>query len=185
MAIHRHGLERYVVRVRVGAAANPSGKTVEISKTCNTRGQAERLEPQIRISIFKHGTWPPPPTPRTPTPFTSAQGTLVDALKEAWLFPAFPVRGWKAKKSGPALRDMARECIDHLGPMRLCADLTPDDIGRLVAIFRERGNKNVTIVRKLTALYRVLWHAERKGWIKDRSPLRPPEELRLNADAFE
>lgn len=185
MAIHRQGMGRYVVTVRVGATANPSGKTVTLSKTCNTREQAEKLEPQIRTSIFQHGTWPPPPIPIEPAPGTVGKGTLVDALKEAWFFPAFPARGWKAKRRGAAMRDMARECIDHLGPMRPCADLTPADVTKLISIMRARGNANSTITRKLAALYRLLWHAQRKGWIKDRTPLRPPEEWRLIAADYE
>lgn len=192
MAVHRRGLGRYVATVRVGAASNPSGKTVLISHTCNTLEQAKKAETEIRVSIFKCGTWPPRPVlPYAkdalplPSAFTPGKGTLVDALREAWLFPARPFQGWKAQKSGERCRLIARECIDHLGPMRLCSEITPDDIARLVATFRARGNADTTIFRKLNALYRLFWHAERKGWIRDREQFRPPEELLMSAADFE
>ncbi|WP_159953182.1 tyrosine-type recombinase/integrase [Rhizobium sp. 18065] len=167
----------FLVDVKVGPKENPTGKVVRVRSTCQDEITAKRLEAEIRAAIMKHGQW----TPNTPSAPTRSQGTLAAALEEAHTYPSGKRRGWKYQKAGHKQYARAEKCINLLGPERHCATVTTDDFDRLTQQFEALGNTSDTINYKLQALRRVLWHAQRKGWITHRplwdrpSPGQPRE----------
>lgn len=154
----------FQVDVKVSPKENPTGKVVRVRATSQDETTAKRLEAEIRAAIMKHGQW----TPDTISAPSRSQGTLAAALDEAWSYPTGRLRGWKYQKAGKTQYTRAESCIQFLGPARHCATVTTEDFEKLTKHFEKEGNASDTINYKIQALRRVLWHAQRKGWISYR-----------------
>ncbi|QIG74609.1 integrase protein [Rhizobium phage RHph_I20] len=160
----------FKVDVKVGAKHNPTKKEVRVRVSAKDMSTARRLEAEIRAAVMKHGVWnaeSASASAKASRPGKAA-GTLGAALEEAWNYPSGRNRGWKFQKSGKEQYNKAKMCIAVLGKDRHCATVTPDDLNDLVNTFAAKGNSNETITFKIQALFRVLWHAQRKGWITHR-----------------
>lgn len=154
----------YQVDVKVSPKENPTGEVVRIRTTSKDETTARRLEAEIRAAVMKHGHW----SPEAGSAPSKMQGTLSAALDEAWSYPTGRLRGWKYQKAGKTQYTRAESCIKILGPDRHCATVTTADFERLTKFFEKEGNSSDTINYKIQALRRVLWHAQRKGWITHR-----------------
>lgn len=160
----------FMVDVKVGAANNPTKEPVRIRVTAADRVTANRLEAEIKAAVMKHGTWSPEIAASAGKKSVSGKtpGTLGAALQEAWDYPSGKRKGWKYQKCGKHSYAKAKACVDFLGADRHCATITSDDIDKLTKHFIETGNTDLTITHKIQGLFRVLWHAQRKGWITHR-----------------
>ncbi len=169
MTIRKRG-SAFMVDVKVGASQNPTKREIRTRVTVKDMQTARRLEAEIRASIMKHGSWTPDTVEDMPKASrkSRAVGTLSAALEEAWNYPSGRNRGWKYQKAGEHQYNKAKACIDILGPERHCGSVTADDVEMLTTHFHKQGNAPSTINYKIQALFRVLWHAQRKGWITHR-----------------
>eukprot|EP01032_Pedospumella_encystans_P001141 gene1141-1324_t len=185
MTIRQRGAS-FQVDVKVGAKENPTKKAVRVRATSQDETTAKVLEAEIRAAVMRYGKW----VPNTPTAPSRQQGTLAAALQEAWVHPSGRNRGWKYQKTGKIQYDRAKQCVDLLGPERHCASITTEDYDKLTLHFEKSRNGADTITAKIQSFRRVLWHAERKGWIV-RRPLwdRPapgqPREFVFSPDMEE
>ena len=173
----------YQVDVKVSGKDNPTGEVVRVRATSQDETTARRLEAEIRAAIMKHGCW----SPEIGSAPTRTQGTLAAALEEAWSYPTGRLRGWKYQRSGKIQYARANMCIAVLGPDRHCASITTDDFDRLTRHFEKSGNTIDTINIKIQAFNRLLWHAQRKGWIQyrplwDRPSPTAPHDFVFDAD---
>ena len=173
MAVRPRG-SGYQIDVKVGAKDNPTGEKVRVRATASDETTAYTLEAEIVKAIRKHGAW----KPDTATAPSRSQGTLAAALEEAWSCPTGRKRGWKYQRSGKAAYAGAKACIDVLGPERHCATITIKDFDLLTLHFEKLGNATNTINVKIQSFRRVLFYAQRLGWIASRPawerPSAPP-----------
>lgn len=182
MTIRKRG-NSYMVDVKVGAKDNPSKEPVRVRITVPDLETARRKEAEIRSTVMNHGMWDESimVKPAHGNAKRQAVGTLKDALEEAWSYPSGRKRGWKFQKTGKIAYDLARKAIEFLGEDRMCVSIVADDIDRLVAHHTSRNLGNQSINLYVQAFYRLLWHAQRKGWITHRpiwerlSPGKPRE----------
>ena len=177
MSIRKRG-NSYMADVKVAGRLNPTGQEVRARVAFPTQLEAIRAEAIIRAEIMRLGAWTGE-TLEAARGVTTArsqknpaqrrkEGTLEAALALAW---DHPTRGWKhsrSARSGTQQHTNAKAVIDYLGPDRLCVEVTIRDFERAIEHLAGRGNSNDTITRKLQAFYRVLWFAQRQGWIKAR-----------------
>jgi integrase len=188
MTIRQRG-KSFMVDVKVLAARNPSSEDVRVRVTAKTRDDAIRLESLIRAEVMRTGRWSPQAddamSAARSTP-ARKEGTLKAALKWAW---DHPTKGWHLAKEASAegQRRNAQMVIDFLGEDTLCCDIGREDFERAATHFKAKGNSNDTVTRKLQAFSRVLWFAERKGWIKarpswDRAPSAPHRSFIFSPD---
>lgn len=154
----------FQIDVKVAARDNPTKQPVRIRAMAKDENAARRLEAEVRASIMQSGTWLPP---KSGSP-DRANGTLAAALEEAWNCPTGRRRGWKYQRTGREQYVKAKACIDHLGPARHCATVTTADFDALALHFEGLGNGSDTIAYKLQAFSRVLFYAQRLGWITHR-----------------
>ena len=184
MAVRPRG-SGYQVDVKVGAKDNPTGEKVRVRATASDETTAYTLEAEIVKAIRKHGAW----KPDTATAPSRSQGTLAAALEEAWNCPTGRKRGWKYQRSGKAAYAGAKACIEVLGPERHCATITIKDFDLLTLHFEKLGNATNTINVKIQSFRRVLFYAQRLGWIASRPawerPSAPPPREFIFSDDLE
>lgn len=168
MTIRQRG-NTYLVDVKVGAKECPTGEAVRVRVAAPDKKEAKKLEARIRNCILSYGAWDPKVDATAKAADKAGKkavvGTLTDALEEAWSYPSGRRQGWKFQRSGTIQYKRAKECVDLVGADRLCATIKPADFEFLTRHFLNAHQSNDTINTKLQCFFRILWHAERKGWI--------------------
>jgi len=182
MTIRARG-SSFQVDVKVAGKDNPTREVVRVRATAKDENTARRLEAEIRAAVMQCGHW----APNTPSAPSRVQGTLEAALQEAWSYPSGRLRGWKYQRAGQKQYDRAKACVDILGPSRHCATITTADHDNLTLHFERLGNGSDTLIGKIQAFRRILWHAQRKGWIThrplwDRPAAGQPREFMYTPD---
>jgi integrase len=166
MAVRKRGAA-WQVDVKVQGQDNPTGQLVRVRKDFASEREALRMELLIRAEVVRTGRWSPELEVEGVVKLKAkrAEGTLKAALTLAW---NHATKGWARTKDGAGQRRNAEMVIEFLGENTLCAEITHLDFDRAAAYFASRQNSSDTITRKLQAFYRVLWFAQRQGWIKAR-----------------
>jgi len=166
MAVRQRG-KTWQVDVKVQGQDNPTGELVRVRQNFKTEREAIRMELLIRADIMRTGRWSPELEVEGVVQLKNkrAEGTLKAALKLAW---SHPTKGWQHTKDGKGQHRNAEMVVEFLGEDTLCIEITHLDFDRAAAYFAEKHNSSDTVTRKLQAFYRVLWFAQRQGWIRAR-----------------
>ena len=158
--------KRASIDIFISPSDSPTGKAIRFRKrfAVESEAAAKALEAKIASSLYETGTWGGA-APALPPEGRPTGRTLQDALKLAW---ECPDEGWSRQRDGAKQHKLAKECLSVLGPYTPCAKIGRTDYTKLREAFEARGNSEATVTRKLQALYRVLYYAEREGWIRSR-----------------
>ncbi len=169
MPIRKRG-NSYMVDVKVGAKDNPTNQPVRIRVTVHDEKLAKKREAEIRAAIMTHGTWNADMMVEGVHGNAKRKviGTLGDALEEAWSYPSGRKRGWKFQRTGTRSYQLAKMCVDFFDADRMCASIKSEDIDRLVSYLTAQNLASDSINTYIQPFYRVLWHAQRKGWVVNR-----------------
>lgn len=184
------GKDRYLFDVFVPSKASPTGKDVRIrTRQRCTPDQVRALDAEIANAAVTVGEWSAstsailrgtdeaarnadalrlqrqPSQSRTIKNTAQHRQTLEAALALAWISPD---DGWAHTKTGMTQYRAARAALNILGAKIPCASVTRADYETIRDKLRAQGRSEAIVTRHLQALFRVLFFAQREGWIKAR-----------------
>jgi integrase len=156
------------IDVFVPPSESPTGKALRVRRRLanTTKLDAELLASEIERDLRTTGVWTPSAKIVEPIPKKPPQNrTLKAALELAY---SDPEEGWHRNKVGERSYAQARAAVEIVGSGLRCAMVTREHFSQLRQQLEAEGAAPATIMRKLQGLYRVLYFAEREGWIARR-----------------
>lgn len=171
----------YRIDCFVPANESPTGRLLRVRKRLSAKqhdeASAKRLNAEITHSLRTAGRWrdksSDPTIPQTQAASAARSGikTLQDAFKLAC---SDPEEGFATRRAWQALSSRARRAVDFLGPLTPCARVSRDDYTNLRFHVLGEGKSEQTALNVVRALHRILYFAERSGWISRRPKWKPP-----------
>lgn len=186
MSVSEYSRNCFLVDVYVPASESPTQKALRIRRKlrATTKTEAEKLAVEIEHALRLHGVWnedesavtlsfpPQGTTPYGAWPATNSK-TLGAALTLAWNDLE---EGWARNRDGLNSFKSAKEAIMLVGgPDMPCARIRREHYGILREALEKRNLAMGTVNRHMQSLNRVLYFAEREGWIRSRPKFKRPK----------
>ncbi len=163
---------RALVDVFVGAADNPTRKPLRVRRRLAniTEVEAKRLEADIATALREEGKYVVVDEMRggireTFPPVPMSGRTLRDALDIAFNDVE---EGWRNQRDGDGSWRRARSAIKLIGMDTLCKDVSRKTYAKLREDLERDDKSPATIRAYIQSVHRVLYFAEREGWITAR-----------------
>lgn len=185
MAVVMLSPTRALLDVFVGAQESPTRKPLRVRKRLAniTEVEAKRMAVDIEAALREEGrcvvvderrgareTFPPVPM---------SGRTLRDALDLAFNDVE---EGWRNQRDGDGSWRRARSAIKMIGMDTLCKDVDRKTYAKLREDLERDGKSPSTVRAYIQSVHRVLYFAEREGWIKARPTWK--RQRIANARAF-
>lgn len=177
-------LNGWLIDLSIPGQENPTGKAIRFRRRFRvTQGEAKALDREIEAALRRSGEWKKPeaPEPAPPLPAVQLRGKrLRDALLLAW---EDVEEGWNAQRTGQHQEARARSIVNYLGPDRTCASIVRADFMAVRRWLEEAKDEETgrplnapgTVRQKMQAFSRVLYFAEKAGWISKRPSWKSPK----------
>ncbi|WP_421276171.1 tyrosine-type recombinase/integrase [Aeromonas veronii] len=97
--------------------------------------------------------------------------TMFELIEKTWL------RSWRNAKSGEKIKGIATKVIKEMKWVKLdVKQLTRRDLEEMMDFYRERGNSDATVNRKLASITKLLSTAVELEYIKHKPPVKQTRE---------